>query len=222
MPGHKTSHTQLERFRLIDSLLSSGETVSFDDILEKLRSILRDPALSESTLRRDFRYMKNELAAPLEYDAKKYGWHYTKAFKLPSEGFSEEEILSLHLMRRLLAQHSSEDSFYKTFDSILEKITPKDLSLPVRFYIPSRPKCVIEEGVSEKVLHALKNNFMLDFYYNSKWEPEERHRRIMPFQIVIDEGSLYLYGAKQSNNPNPRLFNLSKMASFVGWRSKTS
>ena len=228
MPGHKTSHTQLERFRLIDSLLSSGETVSFDDILEKLRSILRDPALSESTLRRDFRYMKNELAAPLEYDAKKYGWHYTKAFKLPSEGFSDDEILSLKLIRKLLAQNSSEDIFYKSFDALLERITPAEraekndadlplldlepqISLSDRFFVAARPKPLVDKEVSEKVLYALKNNFTLDFNYNSKWEPEEHHRQIFPYQLVLDEGSLYLYGARRTEPDNPRLFNLSKM-----------
>ncbi|MBB5224845.1 helix-turn-helix transcriptional regulator [Treponema ruminis] len=236
MPGHKTSHTQLERFRLIDSLLSSGETISFDDILEKLRSILRDPALSESTLRRDFRYMKNELAAPLEYDAKKYGWHYTKTYKLPSSGFTDDEILALHLVKKLIGQHSSEDFIFKSIQTLLEKISPslnldeekkaepvregeldfeeadsKALTIYDRIFVPTRPKPVLEKEACEKVLFAIKNNFMLDFYYNSKWEPEERHRRIMPFQLVLDEGSLYLYGARRTEPDNPRLFNLSKM-----------
>ncbi|MBR1721642.1 MAG: hypothetical protein IJ727_04030, partial [Treponema sp.] len=210
MPGHKTSHTQLERFRLIDSLLSSGEIVSFDDILEKLRSILRDPALSESTLRRDFRYMKNELATPLEYDAKKYGWHYTKTYKLPSSGFTDDEILALHLVQKLIGQHSSGDFIFKSIQTLLEKISPslnldeekkaepvregeldfgeadsKALTIYDRIFVPARPKPVLEKEACEKVLLALKNNFTLDFYYNSKWEPEERHRQILPYQLVL-------------------------------------
>ncbi|MBR1403532.1 MAG: WYL domain-containing protein [Treponema sp.] len=102
---------------------------------------------------------------------------------------------------------------YKSFDTLLQKITPKqdEEFLLDRFFVPARPKFLIKPGVSEKVLYALTHNVLLDFYYNSRWEPEERHRRIMPFQIVIDEGALYLYGAKKSPNPNPRLFKLSKM-----------
>ena len=68
MSGHKTTHTQLERFRLIDSILADGKVVPFENILDTLRLELCDGLLSESSLRRDFRYMKNELCAPLAYD----------------------------------------------------------------------------------------------------------------------------------------------------------
>ena len=106
MPGHKTTHTQMERYQLIDSLLSDGKIVPFDDILVFLRSELRDEKLSESSMRRDIRYiryMRESLSAPLAYDDKNHGWKYTKPFQFPAQGFSDDEILSLHLMRKLLA-----------------------------------------------------------------------------------------------------------------------
>ena len=228
MPGHKTTHTQLERFRLIDSMLAEGEVLPFENILDSLRLELRDDLLSESSLRRDFRYMKNELGAPLAYDKKRHGWHYTKPFKLPAEGFSDDEILYLELMKSLVNQNSNDDFLYKAFDKLLNKITPApstpshaeqschaelfSASLRDRFYIAPRPKQLIDEGVVEKVLEAIKNNYLLDFNYFSKWEPEERHRKVMPFQLVFDDGSLYLYGAsKNPRVPGPRLYKLSKM-----------
>lgn len=230
MPGHKTTHTQLERFRLIDSMLADGEVLAFEKILESLRLELRDDLLSDSSLRRDFRYMKNELGAPLAYDKKLHGWHYTKPFKLPAEAFSDDEILYLKLIRGLVNQNSNDDFLYKAFDKLLNKISPSShtessrhaeqshhdelvsASLTDRFYIAPRPKQLIDEGVVEKVLEAVKNNYLLDFNYFSKWEPEERHRKIMPFQLVFDGGSMFLYGAASRDKiPNPRLFNLSKM-----------
>ena len=230
MPGHKTTHTQLERFRLIDSMLADGEVLTFEKILESLRLELRDDLLSDSSLRRDFRYMKNELGAPLAYDKKLHGWHYTKPFKLPAEAFSDDEILYMKLIRGLVNQNSNDDFLYKAFDKLLNKISPSShtessrhaeqshhdelvsASLTDRFYIAPRPKQLIDEGVVEKVLEAVKNNYLLDFNYFSKWEPEERHRKIMPFQLVFDGGSMFLYGAaSRDKSPNPRLFNLSKM-----------
>ena len=196
---------------------------------------------------RDFRYMKNELGAPLAYDKKLHGWHYTRPFKLPSEGFSDDEILYLNLIRGLVNQNSNDDFLYKSFDKLLNKITPDkrddekktlkqvqgdgtqhlveesryaeeschaelvSASIQARFYIAPRPKQLIDEGVVEKVLEAIKNNYLLDFNYFSKWEPEERHRKIMPFQLVFDGGSMFLYGAGIKNPENPRLFKLSKM-----------
>ncbi len=222
MPGHKTTHTQLERFRLIDSMLSDGEVLPFENILDSLRLELRDDLLSDSSLRRDFRYMKNELGAPLAYDKKRHGWHYTKPFKLPAEGFSDDEILYLELIRGLVNQNSNDDFLYKAFDKLLDKITPVSstpshaelvsASIQDRFYIAPRSKQLVDEGVVEKILEAIKNNYLLDFNYFSKWEPEERHRKVMPFQLVFDDGSLYLYGAsKNPRVPGPRLYKLSKM-----------
>ena len=236
MPGHKTTHTQLERFRLIDSMLADGEVLAFEKVLDSLRLELRDDLLSDSSLRRDFRYMKNELGAPLSYDKKLHGWHYTKPFKLPAEAFSDDEILYLKLIRGLVNQNSNDDFLYKAFDKLLNKISPSShtessrhaeqshhaeqschaelvsASLTDRFYIAPRPKQLIDEGVVEKILEAIKNNYLLDFNYFSKWEPEERHRKIMPFQLVFDGGSMFLYGAaSRDKSPNPRLFNLSKM-----------
>ena len=247
MPGHKTTHTQLERFRLIDSMLADGEVLSFENILDSLRLELRDDLLSDSSLRRDFRYMKNELGAPLAYDKKLHGWHYTKPFKLPAEAFSDDEVLYLKLIRELVNQNSNDDFLYKAFDKLLNKITPEkepvehvnadaepmnaeatpknavvehkeavvepiETTLQDRFYIAPRPKQLIDETVVEKILEAIKNNYLLDFNYFSKWEPEERHRKIMPFQLVFDCGSLYLYGAsKNPKVPGPRLYKLSKM-----------
>ena len=235
MPGHKTTHTQLERFRLIDSMLADGEVLSFENILDSLRLELRDDLLSDSSLRRDFRYMKNELGAPLAYDKKLHGWHYTKPFKLPAEAFSDDEVLYLKLIRELVNQNSNDDFLYKAFDKLLNKITPEkepveqknavvepvETTLQDRFYIALRPKQLIDETVVEKILEAIKNNYLLDFNYFSKWEPEERHRKIMPFQLVFDSGSLFLYGAGSKTPENPRLFKLSKMHDVQVITSKT-
>ena len=236
MAGHKTTHTQMERYKLIDSILSNGEIVSFEVMLEALRTALRDDLLSDSSVRRDFRYMRDELGAPLEYEKKSNGWHYTKPFKLPAEAFSDDEILYLKLIRGLVNQNSNDDFLYKSFDKLLNKITPEkaagepknavvepvETTLQDRFYIAPRPKQLIDEGVVEKVLEAIKNNYLLDFNYFSKWEPEERHRKIMPFQLVFDSGSLYLYGAsKNPRVPGPRLYKLSKMHDVQVITSKT-
>ena len=222
----------MERYKLIDSILSNGEIVSFEVMLEALRTELRDDLLSDSSVRRDFRYMRDELGAPLEYDKKSNGWHYTKPFKLPAEAFSDDEILYLELIRGLVNQNSNDDFLYKAFDKLLNKIIPApstpshaelvSASIRDRFYIAPRPKQLIDEGVVEKVLEAIKNNYLLDFNYFSKWEPEERHRKVMPFQLVFDDGSMYLYGAsKNPRVPGPRLYKLSKIHTLELVKSRT-
>lgn len=231
MAGHKISHTQLERYRLIDALLSDGGAVSFAGLLSHLRARLRDDTLSESSVRRDLRYMRDALGAPLCYDSARRLWCYTKPFKFPSESFTDDEALALHLLQKLVQQHAPTDALCSSCLALLEKLAPKAVRAPAytaeaaaaqdapafspplyeRFFVPARPKPLLEEGVSEKVLHALKNNFLLDFTYHSIWEPEQTHRKVLPYQLVLDAGSLYLYGANRREPHNPRLFNLSKM-----------
>ncbi len=225
MSHHKTTHTQLERFKLIDSLLADGNIVPFEKILDALRSELRDFKLSDSSLRRDIRYMRDELGAPLLYDKKNHGWKYTKAFKLPAEGFTQDEILYLYLIKKLMMQSSPEDIFAKNMNALLQKISPeifpeqaktdsseqKTISLYERFFIPARPKLLIDQEAAINVFTAIKNNQMLDFTYYSRWEPDKRHRQILPYQLVLDQGSLYLYGADYREKENPRLFKLAKM-----------
>ena len=110
MSGHKISHTQLERYNLIDSLLCKGSAVPFQKILETLREKLRDFNLSESSVRRDLHYIRDKLGCPIVYDKKECGWKHTSPFKFPSKSFSQDEILFLHLLKRVIAQHSSQDS----------------------------------------------------------------------------------------------------------------
>ncbi len=225
MSHHKTTHTQLERFKLIDSLLADGNIVPFEKILDALRSELRDFKLSDSSLRRDIRYMRDELGAPLIYDKKNHGWKYTKPFKFPADGFTQDEILYLYLIKKLMNQTSPEDLLAKNMDALLQKISPeifpkekkedepeqKSISLYDRFFIPARPKLLIDQETAINVFSAIKNNQMLDFTYYSRWEPDKRHRQILPYQLVLDQGSLYLYGADYREKENPRLFKLAKM-----------
>jgi len=227
MSRHKTTHTQLERFRLIDSILADGNIVPFEKILEALRSELRDFKLSDSSLRRDIRYMRDELGAPLIYDKKNHGWKYTKPFKLPADAFTQDEILYLYLIKKLIMQSSPEDLLYKNIDALLQKISPdnftdeesqdqkpgqgQEISLYDRFFIPARPKLLLDDETAANVITAIKNNQMIDFTYYSRWEPDKRHRQILPYQLVVDQGSLYLYGADYREKEMPRLFKLSKM-----------
>ena len=71
---HKTTHIQTDRYKIIDSIISSGKTKSFEEILKKMRENLSDRKYSASTLHRDLKYMHDSLGAPLCYDRKQNGY----------------------------------------------------------------------------------------------------------------------------------------------------
>ena len=64
----KKTNPQMHRFQLIDRLICEEDYPSFYFILEELRKLLKDEKFSEPTLRRDLRYMRKTLGAPIVYD----------------------------------------------------------------------------------------------------------------------------------------------------------
>ncbi|MCR5723827.1 MAG: WYL domain-containing protein [Treponema sp.] len=229
MSGHKTTSTQLERYHLIDTIFSDGKAHSFGQILGILHETLRDERLSESSVRRDFRYLREKLAAPLVYDEEAHGWKYTKPYKLPAEAFSDDELLLLFLIKQVIESSASGNYLHTSFSRLLDSLAPASAfenksqltTLLERFAISPRPRPAAEDQCTEKIVAAIKHNYMLDFNYNSRWEPEEKHRKIQPYQLVLDAGAVYLYGASCREPENPRLFNVSRMHNVEIIKTKT-
>jgi len=99
MSGHKTTHNQTERYRYIDKILSEGKSTSFEKLRNKIRDEFEDKKFSDSSLRRDLRYMKESLDAPIVFDRKKGGYLYEKPFNFPIQGISQDDIFILALIK---------------------------------------------------------------------------------------------------------------------------
>ena len=106
MTNHKTTHNQNERYKIIDSLISSGKYPSFSTILGILREKLSDKKLSEASIRRDLRYMKSVLEAPIEFSKEKGGYYYSVPFNLPTNKIPEDEIILLDFVKKILQKYS--------------------------------------------------------------------------------------------------------------------
>ena len=94
-----------ERFYKIELLLRSRGCVSFAALCEALE-------VSRATLKRDLRYLRERMSAPIEYDAAANGYRFAAAgdsvrsgarHELPGLWFSENEIHALLTMHQLLA-----------------------------------------------------------------------------------------------------------------------
>lgn len=211
--SHKTTHVQTDRYKIIDSIISSGKTTPFEEILKQLREKLSDRKCSASTLHRDLKYMHDSLGAPLCYDRKQNGYYYNEPYNLPINSLSSKELEKLAIVKKLLMQFDSDDSIFKDTSKLLEKLFPSSDALEFmnRIVIPKRPKPVFEKKTCDDIMEAIHNNYFLDFSYVSKWEPGKNHRRVMPYQLVIDQGQLYLYAADFRDEKATRLYNICRI-----------
>lgn len=210
---YKSTHIQTDRYILIDNILSSGDIYPFSYILNTLRETLRDNKYSPSTLRRDIEYMQNRLGAPIKYDKTKNGWHYTQVYNLPLKSISSTELEKLAILKKLLTQFNYEDSIYKGVEELITKLYPStnNMEFMDRIEIPKKPKPIFDKSILDIILEALHENYLLDFTYKSRWDPDKTHRKVMPFQLVIDDGLLFLYAGDIKNSKDIRLYKISKI-----------
>ncbi|MFN5745515.1 MAG: helix-turn-helix transcriptional regulator [Methylococcaceae bacterium] len=99
--------SNLDRIYQIDQLLAARKSISRKELEERL-------GVSWATLKRDIRYMKDRLNAPVTYDRELGGYRFEDQgkrvgpqYELPGLWFSAEEIHALLTMQHLLSNLDS-------------------------------------------------------------------------------------------------------------------
>lgn len=213
MAGHKTTHTQLQRYQIIDRLLASDICPSFEYILNYLRAELNDENLSDSTVHRDLKYMQEFLEAPIVYDRSKNGYLYSEPYYLPVNNFSKYELQLLIFIKMIFAQYSKTNTVFGRCLELLEKLFPglKENTVEERVHIAENPAPVMERNLCEQIFLALSRNCCIDFVYRSKWEPGKNHRIVKPCQVIFDKGQFYLYAADLNDDSKIRLYSFNRI-----------
>lgn len=60
----------------------------------------------------------------------------------------------------------------------------------------------------------MQENVIVEFDYNGRWNTETTHRRIEPYQILMDDGMCFLFGY-DLNKYAERMFSLNRMKNIV-------
>ena len=79
-----------------------------------------------------------------------------------------------------------------------------------RIAIPPAPRFAVDRQVWGNVLQALQGNCIIEFDYTGRWNSDMTHRRVRPYQLLLDDGVCYLYGFAEERE-DTRLFVLSRM-----------
>jgi predicted DNA-binding transcriptional regulator YafY len=184
-----------ERIHRIHQLLQRGE-------YPNCSSVAREFEVTSRTIQRDMDFMKYRLELPIEYDARRYGFRYTRAVdSFPATSATEAEEFSMWVARKAVAQLGG-----TPFEAPLESVSRKlngpggereafsragtDALVSFRPFAPGSAAA----GVFDVILTGLRERRVLGFTYRKLGAEREEARRIHPYHLACVDGHWYLFG----------------------------
>lgn len=207
---HIDSHLMLERLSKIHAKIKSG-------CYPNTQQLAFDNEVSVPTISRDIEFLRDRFGADIKYDASQRGYYYAKDFDMPLNLISSKDIISLSLAKQLMTQYEG-SPVYNEISSIIDFLTDSQgigkSDFLKRVAAPPLPKVIVNEDTWNKVIHALKENTLLEFDYNGRWRTETTHRKVRPYQVLLQDGMYYVFGYDENaddGNGGERLFNLCRI-----------
>ena len=205
--------TALPRIYRIDAEIASGKFPNSDGLARMCET-------SVSTISRDIEFMRDQLFAPIEYDAYNRGYYYTqKTYRLPAGFTSAEDLLALGMAKSILSLYR-ETPLYEASANLLESIITPIASdgnrdwLENRIVVPKIASAKVESDIWKTIVSGLKGNRIVTFEYLGSGDKDYKNRKVRPYQLLFDSGVWYLYGFSEERKAI-RLFSLSRMKNAV-------
>ena len=208
----KLNKKMIERLIIIHNLIKSGQYPNNARMRNHYR-VQTGYEVGEATINRDIDTLRVYFKAPLEYDRSRGGYYYTDDWEFALNSFTGKDLFYLAAAKTLLSAFAG-TPMYNGISEVIDFITNTQSegksSLLDRIATPPTPKIVIDEAIWQNVTSALRDNLILEFDYNGRWNPQDSHRRVRPYQILLDDGRCFLFGYSEERNAE-RIFALSRM-----------
>ncbi|NJK90912.1 MAG: WYL domain-containing protein [Blastochloris sp.] len=182
------------------------------------RTLAVEFEVSGKTIQRDLEFMRDQLGLPLEYDAKKFGYHYTEQVTaFPSMQVSEGELVALFVAQKALAQYQGTAferplaaAFKKLSESLPEEVTVEFGSLESYFSFRTVGAAVSDLELFGRVSEALRHSRELSFEYRKLNSTGHEPRRVQPYHMACVENQWYLFAWDKARR-GLRTFVLNRM-----------
>lgn len=196
MTGNKA---QLQRLIFIDRMIREG---MHRGRLANCATMAAAYEVSAKSIGRDIDYLKNQCDAPIAYDCRRHGFHYTEeSYSLPAMQISESDLFAISLARKTLRQYENSPIYHK-LSSVFRKI---ESSLPARISVDPawvdermtifpESRSAIDPTTWERVAEGLRHSRRLEIHYLKPGEESGGDRRVDPYHIVSFQGEWYLVG----------------------------
>lgn len=207
---HIDNQFMLVRLSKIHAIIKSGRYPNTKQLAEILD-------VSVPTISRDIEFLRDRFEADIQYDAYQRGYYYAKDFEMPLNMISSKDVLFLSIVKQLMTQYEG-SPVYNEISSIIDLLTDSQgvgkSDFLKRVAAPPLPKVVVNEDVWNIVIESLKDNTIIKFDYNGRWNTSTTHRMLRPYQILLQDGLYFVFGYDENadgGKGGERLFNLSRM-----------
>ena len=160
------------------------------------------------SIHRDLDFMRDRLNLPIEYDATKFGYHYTEEVKdFPTLQITEGEIFALIVAEKALQQYRG-TSFEKPLLSALRKmeqalpdtisLSLADVSQTISFRTRAEP--ILDLDTVDTLAKATAGARQLELTYRKPGQQQTELRVVDPYHLANINGEWYLFAFDHLRN----------------------
>lgn len=207
----------LQRLIFIHNEIKSGRYPTCEKLKERYEK-QTGLTVGIATIYRDIKALRLDFRAPLEYDHEKLGYYYMDDnWEFSVNQITANDIFYLSCAKSLLSNFNG-SPVYKQIASVIDFVTQTQVGdkddLMNRVAMPPLPKVCIKEDVWQVIIDAMRQNTLLQFDYNGRWNTSTTHRLVRPYQVLLQDGMYFLFGFDEKaadGKGAERLFNISRM-----------
>lgn len=194
-----------KRYQAIDEIIASGERLKWDEIVKIIKSKYKLKT-SRNTFFRDIKDLEVKYKAPIDKDIETAGYFYTDPHYHLPRFYTDENAAKAAKLIKTLMDMVKNNPLYKEAQEVFES-----LSIETSNYSTEQIKInktpdndrIIFVGAPNKSVpaetwrildKALRENLEITFFYQGWREPERKHRRVQPLQLIFDNGNWNLHG----------------------------
>ena len=194
----KLNKMMIERLIIMHNLIKSGVYPNVKQIKAHYLAQTGYKNIGEATIYRDIQTLRVNFGSPLEFDRQKNGYYYMdENWEFALNKISVKDVFYLSTAKTLLT-HFASTPLYAEIAQVINFITDTQMegksSLINRIAITPTPKVLVNEENWHAIMQALQENAVLEFDYNGRWNKETTHRRVKPYQILLDNDMYFLFG----------------------------
>ena len=217
IPERTLNKKMLERLIIIHNAIKAG---MYPDVPRLQKLYCEQTGYSkvgEATIYRDIDMLRTYFHAPLEFNREKGGYYYfDDKWDFALNNISADDVFYLSAAKILLSSFEG-TPVYKSISEVINFITDTQRigksSLLKRIAVPPTPKITIDNELWKNILNSLHNNLIVEFDYKGRWNTETSHRRISPYQVLIDNSQCFIFGYDLTKEAE-RLFSLNRIQNF--------
>ncbi len=182
--------------------------------------------VTERTIKRDIREMREDYLAPIGYDPQRRGYFYTREdFQLPGIHLSEGDLLALLVADRALVAYRN-TPFHEKLRKVVErlarqlpdKVTVESQELATGFSVVPDPVTEIKSGVWDTLQQCLAEQVTAALRYQAPGYDEPAVRLVDPYHLVGYRGEWYLLGWSR-HDEEVRVYALARIVKCTKWRT---